>query len=456
MNENTQALQQVLQFDYANALESAVGKQNGLSEELLSEFAASEGERAANALAETRAAGSLAFADVIDDERAVDEAKSLAQELQGTLENLVMIGIGGSALGNTALHSALLPPLHNLMSADRRKGRPRWFVLDNVDPDVTSALLDTLNLSKTLFVVTSKSGGTPETIANFAIAYKRVIEAIGQSSAASHFVAITDPQEGFLRQFSKQNHFHTLPVPQKLGGRFSVLCAVGLFPAALCGIDVDGFLAGARRMIEACFGARNVMQAPGYLAAMVYFLADKMRGKHINVMFPYSGRLVAFADWFVQLWAESLGKAENRDGETVNVGQTPLPAVGATDQHSQNQLFVEGPADKIITFVDVERFDSEVIIPDDFKDDPKIGYLAGHTLSELIRTEKLGTELALKERSRPTCSITLPRIDAESLGQLLMMFMLATAFAGELYNVNAFDQPGVELGKKITKKRLGG
>jgi len=444
----------VLVFDCTNALEDAVGKQNGINEGLLAEFAATMGKQAAESLAGMRADGNLAFCDVIYDEKLADEAKSLAQSLHGKFGNLVIIGIGGSALGNTTLHSALLHPMHNLLSAEQRDGSPRWFVLDNVDPDITSGLLDTLDLSKTLFVVTSKSGGTAETMANFAIAYKRLANEVGQSSAASHVVAITDPEKGFLRELASQNGFHTLPVPQKLGGRFSVLSAVGLFPAALCGIDVDGFLSGARRMVEACLEGRDAMQNPANLAAMVYYLADTTRGKHINVMFPYSGRLVTFANWFVQLWAESLGKAQSRDGETVNVGQTPLPAVGATDQHSQNQLFMEGPFDKIITFLDVERFDRDLVIPDNFKDDPKIGYLAGHTLAKLFRTEKLGTELALKQRSRPTCTITLPKIDAETMGQLLMTFMLATAFAGELYNVNAFDQPGVELGKRITKERL--
>ena len=447
---------EVLRFDCSNALESAIGRDDGINEDLLAEFATTRGMEAAEALAGMRAAGKLVFADVIYDESLAQEAKSLAQELCGKFENLVIIGIGGSALGNTTLHSALLHPMHNLLSAEQRNGSPRWFVLDNVDPDITSALLDTLDLSKTLFVVTSKSGGTAETMANFAIAYKRLANEVGQTNAASHVVAITDPEVGFLRELSSRNGFHTLPVPPKLGGRFSVLSAVGLFPAELCGIDVDGFLSGARRMVEACLGGRDAMQNPAYLAAMVYYLADTTRGKHINVMFPYSGRLVTFANWFVQLWAESLGKAQSRDGETVNVGQTPLPAVGATDQHSQNQLFMEGPFDKIITFVDVERFDRDLIIPDSFKDDPKIGYLAGHTLTELIRTEKLGTELALKQRSRPTCSIAIPTVSAETMGQLLMMFMLATAFAGELYNVNAFDQPGVELGKQITKERLEG
>ncbi len=450
MDENIEALH----FDYTNALESAVGRENGINEDLLSEFAAKRGKQAAEALAGMRAEGNLAFADVIYQEKVAAEAKSLAQELNGKFENLVVMGIGGSALGNTTLHSALIHPMHNLLSKEQRSDRPRWFVLDNVDPDLTSALLCTLDLSKTIFVVTSKSGTTPETMANFVIAYERLVNEVGQPNAASHVVAITDPEKGFLRQIATQNRFYTLPIPPKLGGRFSVLSAVGLFPAALCGIDVDGFLQGARRMVEACLRGRDVMQSPGYLAATVYYLADTTRDKHINVMFPYSGRLVTFANWFVQLWAESLGKAQSRDGETVNVGQTPIPAVGATDQHSQNQLFMEGPFDKIITFLDVERFDRDLTIPDDFRDDPKIGYLAGHTLTELIRTEKLGTELALKQRSRPTCSITLPRIDAETMGQLLMMFMLATAFAGELYNINAFDQPGVELGKQITKERL--
>ncbi|MBN1593661.1 MAG: glucose-6-phosphate isomerase [Candidatus Coatesbacteria bacterium] len=441
-------------FDYANAMAEAIGRENGINENELSKFAEGEGKKAAMALAQAQAAGSLAFADAPFDREMAEESKSLAEELHGKYENVVIIGIGGSALGCTTIHSALLHPMHNFMSHDERGGHPRWFVLDNVDPDITSALIEHLDLSKALFVITSKSGGTPETMANFAVVHERLVNLLGKSEAASRFVMITDPEKGFLRELVKRVGLHSLPIPTKLGGRFSVLCSVGMFPAALCGIDIEAFLAGARKMVELSLNATNPMESPANLAAMVYYLADTQKGKNINVMFPYSSRLTAFSDWFVQLWGESLGKEKNRAGEVISVGPTPLPAIGATDQHSQNQLFMEGPADKVITFIDVERFGSEVLIPDDFKSDPGIGYLAGHTLTELIRTEKLGTELALKERKRPTCSITLPHIDAEVMGQLLMMFMLATAFSGELYNINAFIQPGVDLGKKITKERL--
>ncbi|HUT03826.1 MAG TPA: glucose-6-phosphate isomerase [bacterium] len=444
----------LLQFDCQNALADVVGSLNGIEREELDEFAKKRGNKAARAIMNRRVDLKLAFADAVHDHESIGAAKSLAKRLAGRFDNLVIIGIGGSALGNTMLHSALLDPLHNLKTTEQRNGSPRWFVLDNVDPDWTSALLETLDLSKTLFVVTSKSGTTPEAIANFAIAYGRLRGAVAQSDVASHVVAITDPENGFLRRLAKDEGFKTLAIPPKLGGRFSVLSPVGLFPAALCGIGVESLLMGARRMLEGCYDRGVVTDSPAYLAALVYYLADTTKGKHINVLFPYSSRLAAFSDWFVQLWAESLGKAANRDGMTVNAGQTPLGAIGATDQHSQNQLFMEGPADKIITFVDVERFKQDCTIPDDFQNDPQVGYLAGHSLAKLLSAEKKGTELALKERKRPTCSIKLPVVDEATVGQLIMMFEMATAFAGELYNINAFDQPGVELGKKIAKDRL--
>jgi len=444
----------LLQFDCQNSMADVVGSSNGIERRQLDEFAQNRGNKASRAIMNRRVDLNLAFADAVYDHESIDAAKSLARQLAGTFDNLVIIGIGGSALGNTMLHSALLDPLHNFKTAEQRDGRPRWFVLDNVDPEYTAALLESLDMSKTLFVVTSKSGTTAETMANFAIAYKRLRGAVARSEVASHVVAITDPENGFLRQLARSEGFATLAIPPKLGGRFSVLSPVGLFPAALCGIGVESLLEGAREMLEGCYDRGIVTESPAYLAAMVYYLADTTKGKHINVLFPYSTRLAAFAEWFVQLWAESLGKATNRDGMTVNVGQTPIAAIGATDQHSQNQLFMEGPSDKIITFLGVERFKQDLTIPDDFQKDPQVGYLAGHSLAKLISAEKKGTELALKERRRPTCSITLPVIDEKAMGQLIMLFEMATAFAGELYNIDAFDQPGVELGKKIARERL--
>jgi len=444
----------LLEFDCTNAMAEAIGDVDGIERDKLVEFAAQEGSKAARAIINRRVSLDLAFADIVYDYERIEESKALAEQLSGRFENLVIIGIGGSALGNRMLHSALLHPYHNLLDQAQRDGAPRWFVIDNVDPDVVLPLIEMLDPGKTLFVITSKSGTTPETIANFAVVYGHLKKVLGSSKSASHIVAITDPEKGFLRELAKSEGFATLSIPPKLGGRFSVLSPVGLFPAALCGIDVDALLEGARRMLEGCYDRGDPMDSPCYLAAMVYYLADTTKGKHINVLFPYSQRLVGFSDWFVQLWAESLGKAHGRSGKTVNVGQTPLAAVGATDQHSQVQLFMEGPADKIITFLQVEAFRDDPIIPDDFKGNSQIGYLAGHTLSKLLIAEKKGTEVALREQSRPTCSISLPAVDETTIGQLVMMFMLATAAAGEFYDINAFDQPGVELGKRIAKERL--
>ncbi|MCD6327324.1 glucose-6-phosphate isomerase [bacterium] len=444
----------MIKFDYDGVLVETIGPENGIERAKLMEFLSERGARAVAAIIERRCEHDLPFAEMVHGHESIGQATELAAKLKGKYENLLIIGIGGSALGNSMLHSALLHPMHNLLNDAQRKGRPRWFVLDNVDPDYTSALLDALDLSKTLVVVTSKSGGTAETMANFGIVYNKLKDKVGLKNAPSHVVAITDPVSGFLRPLASKEGFHALAIPTRLGGRFTVLSAVGAFPAALCGIDVGAFVEGARKMLDVCYERRDVVKNPALLASTIYYLADTERGKNINVMFPYSERLDAFSEWFVQLWAESLGKKIDRAGNMVNVGQTPVKAVGATDQHAQNQLFIEGPFDKIITFLQVEQFDNELTIPNDFKSDERIGYLAGHTLNDLIHTERLGTQLALQQEGRPTCLITLPAINADTIGQLVMLCNMATSLAGEFYNINAYDQPGVELGKRITKERL--
>jgi glucose-6-phosphate isomerase len=268
------------------------------------------------------------------------------------------------------------------------------------------------------------------------------------------WTATTDPRKGDLLVLARRLGIPTLPVPENVGGRFSVLTAVGLVPAAFLGLDLDGLMAGAREMRAHCWSAlpaRNV----GVLGAVLLHLLATRRGRSIQVLMPYAEALRHLADWYRQLWAESLGKRLDRRGRVVETGQTPVVSLGATDQHSQVQLYMEGPPDKVVTFIEVERFRRDIKLPRRHADLPSLGYLGGATLGQLLRAERRGTEAAFTAAGRPNFTYLVPAISAHTLGQLLYLFEFQTALSGELLGIDAFDQPGVEAGKVATYALMG-
>jgi len=285
-------------------------------------------------------------------ERYPAEVKQLVSQLQDRCENFVVLGIGGSALGNIALQTALNPYMYNLDDA-QRNGRARLFVFDNVDPVQFGSFLDWVagKLDKTIFNVISKSGRTVETAAQFMIVRQLLLDRLGPEALRNQVIATTDAKEGILRSISDEAGFRTLVVPEGVGGRFSVLSAVGLFGAAMCGIDIDSLLAGARDMDERVSCEEFYKNPAAIIAAINWHYYN--HNKKISVMMPYSYALKDLADWYRQLWAESLGKAIDLNSNKVHIGPTPVKALGATDQHSQIQLYREGPNDKLFTFLQV-------------------------------------------------------------------------------------------------------
>ena len=229
---------------------------------------------------------------------------------------------------------------------------------------------------------------------------------------------------------------------------------VGLFPAAMSGIDILELLAGARHMDERCQSSQ-LWQNPAYLGGAIHYLADVRKGLNIAVMMPYSDALIQVAYWFRQLWAESLGKAETTSGKTVNVGQTPVVALGVTDQHSQLQLYSEGPYNKLITFLLVENSGDTVPIPPQPGQREEISYLGGHSLEELMKVEAQATQLALAKAGRSNMSFILPEINPFTIGQLLFLLKVQTVFTSGLYDVNPMNQPGVEASKHYTYGMMG-
>lgn len=396
-----------------------------------------------------RGNGTVGFVDLPADKRLLDQVTTFASAARGKYDDVVILGIGGSALGPIALRTALRPSGWNMLDDKARGGYPRLHVLDNVDPETIAALLGRLQLARTLFIVTSKSGGTAETMAQFLIVHDRISSA--KLDVAKQMVFVTDPKQGALRPLAERLKVPAVDIPPSVGGRFSVLTPVGTLPAALIGIDVKSLLAGAGEMASRCDKA-DLAANPAGVYAMLQWLSDTQLKKSIAVFMPYSDPLRDFAAWFVQLWAESLGK-KRPDG--TSVGSTPLAALGATDQHAQVQLFMEGPADKTVTFVAVKERSTDVKIPAAFSDVKELGYLAGHSLSELIDIEQRATAGALARRARPNMTIHLDRVDAAHVGQLMMLLEIATAYAGQLYGIDAFNQPGVELGKQFAYALLG-
>ena len=262
---------------------------------------------------------------------------------------------------------------------------------------------------------------------------------------------ITDPARGTLRELAKQEDLRTFDIPSNVGGRFSVLTPVGLLPAALTGVEIADLLNGAHDMAERCT-SESLRDNPAGMFAALHVLHHRLFDRSIHVLMPYCDALRSTAAWFVQLWAESLGKRVSRQGRVIERGPTPLPAVGATDQHAQVQLFMEGPRDKLITFVAIDEVSEDLTIPNAEGD---YDYLGGHRLSELLAAEQRGTAFALAGDRRPSLTIHMGRLNGHTLGGLLFLLQAATAFAGELYGVNAFDQPGVERGKRLAFGLLG-
>ncbi len=381
----------------------------------------------------------------------VADVIATAKEVRKSCDYFVVLGIGGSALGPMAVFQSLCHMRHNELPKSKRRA-PKFYVEDNVDPERMQALLDIVDLERTVFNVVTKSGATSETMAQYLIIIKLLKEKLGEN-AASHIIATTSETKGNLIKIAKEEGFKTFYIPDGVGGRFSELCPVGLLPAAVLGIDIKEMLAGAAYMDKICRNEK-VFKNPALLLATFQYLAMQ-RGKNISVIMPYADGLKLIADWYCQLWAESLGKAFDIGGRRVNCGQTPVKALGVTDQHSQVQLYTEGPFDKVTTFIAVDNYRTEFTISEGCENIPDVAFLGGHTLNELIQAERVATEYALTSANRLNHTIYLPQINPFTIGQLLFLFEMQTAYAGEMLKINTYDQPGVEAGKQATFALLG-
>ncbi|HEY9015293.1 MAG TPA: glucose-6-phosphate isomerase [Gemmatimonadales bacterium] len=446
----------MIKLHYGRMFRDALDQEHGLERRRLGDLA-QRFSQVQSEVRRRRGAGEYGFYKLVDQGPTIRAIRTFAEGLGQAHDHVLVLGIGGSALGTKALLNALRPPAWNELDDEAREFFPRLTILENVDPTSVAAALGRIDPRRVLVNVISKSGGTAETMAQYLVVRDWLEQALG-SAAGRHLVFTTDPSRGALRELAQRDHIATLDVPPDVGGRFSVLSPVGLLPAALVGIDVDGLLQGARRALDRA-ESDDLLQNPAALYSALLWEADSSHDARVHVLMPYTDRLRELAEWYRQLWAESLGKRTDRQGRPVHTGPTPVGAVGATDQHSQVQLFMEGPYDKVITFLTVEDFGTDVPIPTPAAPGSEVpadlAYLPGHTLGELLRAEYEATSSALAQMGRMNCTLRLPDLTAHTLGEVLMFFQLATGYAGVWYGIDPFDQPGVELGKRLTYAAMG-
>ena len=450
-----------IKIDIARAKSSAVTKEHGVTPAELESI-----ERlvklAHKEMQNERKRKKYGFYELHNDKASLHEVKRLARSfMMRGIDNLVVLGIGGSALGITTLFTALKSPYHNLLSHDERLGIPRLFVMDNVDPDTFSEMLRICPPEKTLYNVISKSGGTAETLSQFLIAMEDLKKHLPAETLKDHMVVTMSPpvkgaKPSPLQHFQKKYALPVLHIPLNVGGRFSVFTPVGLFPAAIMGMDIDALMRGCRAMDKRTSKA-SLMDNPAYLRAAIHYILCTQKGKSMSVMMPYSDKLRDVSDWYRQLWAESLGKIipATDDAPAHSVGQTPIKALGVTDQHSQLQLYLEGPNDKLLTILEETRYNTKLTIPKGDSTVKSAAYLSGKTMNQLMAAERKATVDSLRECDRPVIRVTFPEVNEETIAQFLYMLEVETAMAGKLFGVDPFDQPAVELIKNFTRKNMG-
>jgi glucose-6-phosphate isomerase len=363
-------------------------------------------------------------------------------------QDVLVIGIGGSSLGAKALQQAVAPqpPL---------AGTPRLHFVENIDPNFLQGLLSSLDAGSTAVLCISKSGGTIETVVQYLVLRDWLTRQLGRKNAIRHQWVITDPKRGWLRELAERDGLPSLSVPPQVGGRYSVLSAVGLVPLAVLGVDIDTLLQGAADNAARCANA-DVASNPALEIAALCVLLDTRRSKRTAVMMPYVNRLQLFVDWYCQLWAESLGKWDRSRPGSTPAGTLPVRAMGAVDQHSQLQMYLESRHDKFFTFIELETCEHDLPIPLDDFDVPHFPFLKGRSMAEVIDAEFHATRQVITDAGHPNMTIRLPELNAHVLGQLIDLYQRATIYAGLLYGINPLDQPSVEIGKRLAIDHLRG
>ncbi len=433
--------------DVSRCLSASIGA-NGLNEGEV----ASALQRAEAALARLRqchAAGDLPLLHLPAARADLEACRAVADMLTRGADDIVFFGTGGSSLGAQALgqlagYRVPGPPFYN----DTAPGT-RFHFFDNLDAWTLARAFRQFDLKTTRFLVTSKSGGTPETLLQLVSLLEALKAAELDWNAKAHVVLVTEPgdtQSNALRAVAEAHDLVVLDHDPNVGGRFSVLSVVGMLPAMTMGLDAAAVREGAAEVIDTLLEDVPAQQFAPALGAVVNVALQEQRGHTATIMMPYSDRLRLFSVWFQQLWAESLGK----DGK----GTQPVAAAGPVDQHSQMQLFLDGPADKLLNVIMTETAGSGPLVPEGYRSDSLFGYLAGRTVGDLVDCQQRATVETFARNGRPVRTFIVGKPDERSLGGLMMHFMLETIIAGDMLGVDPFDQPAVEQSKVLTREYL--
>lgn len=432
----------------AGVLDDTIGR-HGLSDHLMSRYL-TRLQDPLRILQDNYRTGRLPLLTLPEESADIDEAEAALGRLSEGARLIIFFGTGGSGLGGQTLAQVAGWNIPGGSSVYQRS-RPRTRFYDNLDAMTLEGSLSDLDLEHTRFVVTSKSGGTTETLTQAICALQAVRERGLGHMIAKLFLGITEPAKDG-RPNGLRELFESLGIPllahhTGIGGRFSCLTNVGLMPAMARGLDARAIRAGAREVVDEMVSAAHPRDCAPALGAAVAMALAKEKGVRALVMMPYADRLGRMADWFVQLWAESLGK----NGE----GTSPIPCLGPLDQHSQLQLFMDGPREHYVTVVRVDEIGDGPVIDADMARKAHQGFLAGRKVGEVVDAQARAITEALGRAGRPVRTIDLPRLDERSIGALLMHFMIETVLAGRALGIDPFDQPAVELAKVLTKERLG-
>jgi glucose-6-phosphate isomerase len=440
-----------LTLDYTNCLSEAIGATHGLIKSEVDTLAAKFPKHHEN-IDELRANGESSFFDLPYQD--TSELKALLKKHQGRWDNLVVVAIGGSSLAPKSLLTALGHGAFNQLEGKARKGAPRVFFASNSDPRQLTDLFEVLDLKKTLFQITSKSGTSVETMAMAMWLLDLLKRKVGKAAVSAQVVITTDRDKSPLMEIAKQEKIDTLHVPTNLAGRYGVLGNSGLFTAGLCGISIDALLKGAADMDKRCRHG-DAFKNPAYMHALVHYLLTRKRRKTMHVTFSFSNRLHGIGEWYSHLCSVSLGKMLNRKGKAVHVGPSPVAALGTFDQHGQMQLFCEGPFDKVMTFVTVKDHGAKVVVPASYPKLEPVAHLHNADFTTIMDYGYWGAEQHVTASGRPNMTIQLDQVDEANVGGLYYLFQLSTTMSAELYGIDPFDQPGVEHSKHATFAQFG-